>query len=97
MLARWWLRLSEFDFDIIHRAGMKNQAACALSRLEAEGKNCTDITDDVPVVTIDAIDVMSEASQAPSYTPCQLCDNKEQEPGIMMPKVQSYVQWENQK
>ena len=40
-LARWLEYLSEFDFDIEHRAGVKHQNADALSRLpDAAGHEC---------------------------------------------------------
>lgn len=35
--ARWRLCLSEFEFDVVHKAGVKHQAADALSRLPATG------------------------------------------------------------
>jgi len=36
-LTRWRLRLMEFEFEVVHRKGIKHQAADALSRLETSG------------------------------------------------------------
>lgn len=38
-VARWRLRLSELDFDVVHRAGVKYQRSDALSRLLTENVN----------------------------------------------------------
>lgn len=40
-LARWRLRLSEYDLDVVHRAGERHKAAGAPSRLRTTGKNDT--------------------------------------------------------
>lgn len=53
-IARWHLRLSEYDFDIIQRAGVKHQAAGALSRLQTTGKDDTPPEVDLPLIAIDA-------------------------------------------
>ena len=52
-LARWRLRLSEFDFDVEHRAGIKHQAADALSRMTTTGLDTTPLGDDIPCFTAD--------------------------------------------
>ena len=50
-LARWRLRLSEFDFDVEHRAGVKHQAADALSRMETTGLDTRPLGDEIPCFT----------------------------------------------
>lgn len=52
-LARWRLRLTEYKFDIFHRAGIEYQAADALSRLQATGKYRTPLGDDLTILAID--------------------------------------------
>ena len=52
-LARWRLRLTEFEFDIVHRAGIKHQAADALSRLETTSTDETELRDEIPTLTED--------------------------------------------
>lgn len=37
-LARWYLRLSNFEFDIVYRAKVGHEEASALSRAKAEGE-----------------------------------------------------------
>lgn len=49
-LARWRLRLSEFEFDSVHRAVVKHHVADALSRLPTTGNNDMPLTEDVPVL-----------------------------------------------
>lgn len=46
--ANWMLRLAEFNFEIIHRAGIKNQAADALSWLTENGLDRISHEDDIP-------------------------------------------------
>ena len=54
-LARWRLRLQEFEFDVIHVPGKKNQVADALSRLNSQGgdKSGIPVDVDVPVFSIE--------------------------------------------
>lgn len=51
-LVRWHLRLSEFDFEVVHWGGVKHEAAEALSRLEKTGMEKSPLEDDIPVLTI---------------------------------------------
>lgn len=51
-LAQWRLRLSDFEFDIVHRTSMKNQGAEALSGVKKKGEDKTTRHDEVAVLTI---------------------------------------------
>lgn len=51
--AHWCLRLSEYAFDVVRRAGIKRQAAEALSRLQTTGEDPTLPEKDFPVLAID--------------------------------------------
>lgn len=82
-LARWLLRLSKFEFDVIHRAGVKPQTADALSRLPTAEEDRTVLDDDLPVPAIEAsnsnsfdtvkrdasrdVYILNEATYNPSY------------------------------
>lgn len=48
-LARKWLRLSEFDFGVVHSGDIKHQIAGALFRVTTTGKNQPSIGDDQKV------------------------------------------------
>ena len=61
-LARWRLRLSEFDFEIQYKKGVKNTQADALSRLLTNSETVFDADADVvPVYLADAITNASSA------------------------------------
>lgn len=46
--VRWRLWSPEFYFDVIHRAGTKNQAADVLSPLETGGLDIAALEDELP-------------------------------------------------
>lgn len=49
------MQLSEFEFDVVHRARITHQASEALSRLLTSGEGNTSLEDDLPPFTIDTI------------------------------------------
>lgn len=51
-LARWRIRLSEFDSEVVYRASVKHWAVDALSRLQRKGAVETELDDDVPVLEL---------------------------------------------
>ena len=51
-LQRWRLRLADFEYDIVHRAGVKHQAADALSRLPTNGTDQHPLDDGIPTLAI---------------------------------------------
>lgn len=51
-LERWRLRLSDFEFDIVHRAGINHQAADALQHFMIRAEDQTPLNDEVVVPTI---------------------------------------------
>lgn len=53
-LARWRLRLSKTDIDVVHRAGVKNQDGDAVSRLQKTGAADTLLEEVLLLPVIDA-------------------------------------------
>lgn len=51
-LARWRLRVQEFEYDTLHRPGIIHRAPDALSRLPTNGHDTNPLNDEVPVFTI---------------------------------------------
>lgn len=51
-LARWLLRLSKFEFDVVPRSGIKHQAADALWRLSSDRRDKTELNDALPSLKI---------------------------------------------
>lgn len=51
-LSCWRVRLSEFDFDVLLRGGLKYQAAEAVSRVRAGGSESKMVGDEIPVILI---------------------------------------------
>lgn len=70
-LARWNVRLSELDFDVVNKAGVKHQAADALIRLHIEGNAKNDSNDDPPVCNVKITHVMKE--ELPFVHVCTEC------------------------
>lgn len=65
-LASWCLRLSEFDFVVIHRDGMKHEAADALSRLSRTGKDESPSEGKLPLLGINHV-VNTNFLEAPTH------------------------------
>ena len=64
-LARWRLRLQEFDFEVVHRAGSVHMAPDAMSRLPTDGADDSELNDDVPVLVISDTADRTEAASRP--------------------------------
>lgn len=60
-LARWRLRLFEFEFDAVHRTGVKYKAADALSLFETVGGDTKRLENNFPVMIIFAQDTQEES------------------------------------
>lgn len=54
-LGRWQLHLLESDFDAVHRASVKRQAADALSLLPTDGTDRTSLEDVLPGIIINSV------------------------------------------
>lgn len=52
-LVRWALQLPKFQFDVVHRFGVKHQAGDALLRLETDGLEGSPVDDGIPVQEIE--------------------------------------------
>lgn len=46
--------MQELELDFVHRAGVKNKASNALSRLETTGDNERELEEEIPVVLLEA-------------------------------------------
>ena len=55
-LARWRLRLSEFDLSIEYKKGKKNTIADAISRLPTDGETTVDPDLEIPTLLIEDLD-----------------------------------------
>lgn len=64
-LARWQLRLSQFEFDITHRANVKHQATDAPSEINIKGKDRTPSNDE------DAVRPISVRALACAFSPVE--------------------------
>lgn len=52
-LAMWRLRLSVFDYEIVHKAGIKNHASDALSSLDSSGGDTLALDDFVQLMFVE--------------------------------------------
>lgn len=50
--AHWRLRLLEYEFDVIHRAGVKHQAADSPCRLPTAGGDTSELEEKIPVMAV---------------------------------------------
>jgi RNase H-like domain found in reverse transcriptase/Integrase zinc binding domain/Integrase core domain len=73
-LARWRLRLAEFEFTIQYRPGIKNSLADGCSRVKTDGGDTTTCHDDIPCFLIDTeedeqeicLSIISEPPELPT-------------------------------
>lgn len=52
-LARWRLRSSEQELEVVHRAGVKNQDTDALYSLDTAEEDTADLDDKLPTYTVE--------------------------------------------
>ncbi len=52
-LAKWRLRLAEFDFDVVYRPGIKHTVLEVLLRVSTNGADKTDLKDEIPCFILD--------------------------------------------
>lgn len=52
-LALWRLRISKFDFNVVYRAGVKHQAAVALSCLQTTDDDGAPLKGDMSLLSVD--------------------------------------------
>lgn len=71
-LTRSTLRLMNCEFEIVHRAGIKSQAANALLRLNTVGTDDQNIDNFIPIMVV-ATRVQSRQSRHICATPPALC------------------------
>lgn len=55
--------MSEFEFDKVHRIGIKHQAPYVVSKLQTLGTNMTKMDDEVPVLEITTKTVSSDETK----------------------------------
>lgn len=91
MLARCGLWLFEFDLDIVHSAGIENQAVDSLTRLITEFEDNTAINNDNSVAIIALSEDRNEATKILTYTVRHICDHNHHSPGKMIHDVQGLV------
>lgn len=73
-LARWRLHRSELNVDIVYWAGIKHQAAGALSRLRTTGTDESPHDDDVLVLTITNERFTNSGTESNSSDQCDLIE-----------------------
>ncbi|KAK9687924.1 Integrase core domain [Popillia japonica] len=55
-IGRWWLKMTEYDFEIEHRPGTMMKHADALSRNPVDDNSNTEVAEGVDILTIDVED-----------------------------------------
>lgn len=60
-ISQWRLGLSDFDFDVAHRAGTKHKAAYALLQLNTTEKDESALKDDLPLYTTDSSKILPDS------------------------------------
>lgn len=53
-LARWPLLIPKFEFDVVYRKGVKNQATDTFFSLQSTSKDVKTVEDDQQILAIDA-------------------------------------------
>ena len=90
-IARWLLKLSEFDFDIIHRKGKQNANADALSRLPIDDSEIPEDITDRPLLPGESFFcsgtfcLMDELDDEDSTERIGYCQKREKQQGLLAP------------
>lgn len=71
-MARWSLGIEEVELDIVHRPGVKHQAAGALWRVQTNGADTSPLMDYRPVLLLQD----QNATLTPTQCVYEVCDEK---------------------
>lgn len=92
-LARLHLRLSEFHFDVVLRAGVTHQAADAMSRFCTDCVETTNLDDNLSVCNVE--NTLAPGEEINYVHACTECDNGN-EPNTGRPAEDSIKKWRDE-
>lgn len=67
MLVKWRLRLSEFDFKIVHLAGIKKAVPDTMHRFKTNDERFTDRKGDLPIASVELSEDKTETFRSLTY------------------------------
>lgn len=73
--AQWSLKIQYISSNAFHRAGIKQQTADSLSRLDTTGGDWKELNEEVPLLLIEAGMTLES-----KYMVCEICEKKGRDP-----------------